>query len=234
MSVQSMTTPEPGTAPEHSPPRRRPPFGLLFILAALGFVIGIFLLGGGDLPVPKQAFTQQITIVAPPPPPPPPPKEEVPEPKEIIEPVEAPIAQPDVEQISDAPSPEPASAEPAGLNRPADVGADSFRLAAGKGGGLFGRGGGSGSWDAFVTTHVRRALRADPRTSTASGYLEVLFSIDAKGRFERAELQSSTGNAALDAAIRDVLSRLPPLSRGRPADVKPLMVTAINIRGARD
>lgn len=214
-------------------PRRRVPLGLLLVLAALGFVIGMFLLGRGELPVPKQAFTQQISIVSPPPPPPPPPKEVVPEPKEIIEPIEEPVAQPDVEEISEAPSPEPASSQPAGLNRPADVGADSFRLAAGKGGGLFGRGGGSGSWDAFVTTHVRRALRADPRTSTASGYLEVLFSIDPKGRFERAELQSSTGDAALDAAIRDVLSRLPPLSRGRPANVKPLMVTAINIRGSQ-
>ncbi len=53
------------------------------------------------------------------------------------------------------------------------------------------------------------------------------------GRFERAELQSSTGNTELDAAIRDVLSSLPPLSRGRPANVKPLMVTGINIRATR-
>jgi TonB family protein len=142
--------------------------------------------------------------------------------------------QEDVREVSDTPSPEPTADMAAGLNRAADIGADSFHLASGKGGGLFGRGGGGGTWDAFVATHVRRALRADPRTSTASGYLEVLFAIDPNGRFERAELQSSTGNKELDAAIRDVLSRLPPLSRGRPANVKPLMVTGINIRATQD
>lgn len=227
-----MTTP--GFSPP-SPPRQRFPVGLLLVVvAAVAFVIGAFVLNRGEPPVPKQYVTQQITMLPPPPPPPPPKEEKLPEPKKIIEPKQEAEVQKDVQEVSETPSPEPQSDQLAGLNRAADIGADSFHLAAGKGGGLFGRGGGGGSWDAFVATHVRRALRADPRTSTASGYLEVLFAIDANGRFERAELQSSTGNKELDAAIRDVLSRLPPLSRGRPANVKPLMVTGINIRATQD
>lgn len=220
-------------SPPNQPPRQPLPLGMLLVLGLVCAAIGLYVLTREDMPEPRRAVTQQITLVQPPPPPPPPPKEEpkVQEPQKIIEPVEEAVVQEDVEQVSEEPSPDPPSLAPAGLNRPADIGSDSFRLAAGKGGGLFGRGGGGGgSWDAFVATHVRRALRADPRTSTASGYLEVLFSIDPKGRFERAELQSSTGDPALDAAIREVLSRLPPLSRGRPADVQPLMVTGINIR----
>lgn len=209
---------------------RQIPVVLLVVIAAVLFLVGWMVLNRADLPVPKQAVTQQITLLSPPPPPPPPPEEKPVEPEKIIKPMDEAVEQQDVQDVSETPSPDPASASPAGLDRPADIGSDSFRLAAGKGGGLFGRGGGSGSWDAFVATHVRRALRADPRTSTAAGYLEVLFAIDPNGRFERAELQSSTGNAELDAAIRDVLSKLPPLSRGRPPGVKPLMVTGINIR----
>lgn len=231
MNASSMAAPD-----FTPPPAKRVPLGFLLTLAAFAFVIGAFVLNRGEPPVQRQNAITQITMMPPAPPPPPPPKEEkLPEPEKIIEPQQEAAVQEDVQDISEAPSPEPATSEPAGLNRPADIGADSFRLAAGRGGGLFGRGGGGGgSWDAFVATHVRRALRADPRTSSASGYLEVLFSIDPNGRFERAELQSSTGNKELDAAIRDVLSRLPPLSRGRPANVKPLMVTGINIRATQD
>ncbi|MFC4313827.1 energy transducer TonB [Steroidobacter flavus] len=231
-----MTTP--GITPNFPvpppPPRRRIPVGLLLVLAGIAFVIGFFVLNRGEPPVPKQYVTQQITVLPPPPPPPPPQEEKLPEPEKIIEPKQEAEVQQDVQEVSETPSPEPSTDLAAGLNRAADIGADSFHLAAGKGGGMFGRGGGGGSWDAFVATHVRRALRADPRTSTASGYLEVLFVIDPNGKFERAELQSSTGNKELDAAIRDVLSRLPALSRGRPANVKPLMVTGINIRATQD
>lgn len=231
MTTSGMTPNFPVPPP---PPRGRTPVGPLLVLAAIAFVVGLIVLTRGEPPVPKQYVTQQITVLPPPPPPPPPQEEKIPEPEKIIEPKQEAVVQEDVQEISETPSPEPTTDMAAGLNRAADIGADSFHLAAGKGGGLFGRGGGGGSWDAFVATHVRRALRADPRTSTASGYLEVLFAIDPNGRFERAELQSSTGNKELDAAIRDVLSRLPPLSRGRPANVKPLMVTGINIRATQD
>lgn len=214
--------------------RRAFPLVLLLAICVLLFLAGVFLLTRGDAPKPRQQIVQQITMIQEEPPPPPPPEEKIVEPKEVLKPIEQAQVQEDVEQVSEDPSPEPATAEPAGLNRPADIGADSFRLAAGKGGGLFGRGGGGGgSWDAFVATHIRKALQNDPRTRSASGYLEVLLSIDAQGRFERAELQSSTGDSELDIAIREVLSALPPLSRGRPPNVSAIAVTGINLRAAQ-
>ncbi|MGH8445816.1 MAG: TonB C-terminal domain-containing protein, partial [Solimonas sp.] len=183
-------------------------------------------------PTPREQLVQQITLVQEEPPPPPPPPQKI-EPREVLKPVERAKPQQDVEHPSEDPSPPTDSLEPAGLDRPADAGADSFHLAAGKGGGFFGRGGGGGgSWDAYVATHIRRALQADPRTRSASGYLEVSLLIASDGRFDRADLQSSTGNAALDAAIRDVLAHLQPLSRSRPAGVPGLVVTGINLRAA--
>lgn len=151
---------------------------------------------------------------------------------EIVEPTEEPTVQEDVAEVSDTPSEEPSpSSEAAGLDRPADAGSDSFRLAAGKGGGLFGRGGGGGgSWGGFVETHIRRALQRDPRTRSAQGFIRVSVAIDDNGRFGNTRLRSTTGDAALDAAIRQVLANLPPLSRGRPPGIQATTVADINMR----
>jgi outer membrane biosynthesis protein TonB len=202
---------------------------------AVLFFVGFILLKRGDTPMQREHQIQQVTMIQEEPPPPPPPEEPEPEEiKEVIEPVETAKVQEDVTSVSEDPSPAEPSSEAAGLDRPADIGSDSFHLAAGGGGGLFGKGeGGGGSWNAFVATHIRKALQRDPRTRSASGYLEVLLSIDMQGRFERAELQSSTGDKTLDEAIREVLSQLPPLSRSRPPSVKPLVVTGINLRSVQ-
>ncbi len=209
---------------------RRFPLALFLSLGVLFFLIGMYILNRGDAPQQRQYVTQQITMLPPPPPPPPPEEEKVIEPKEVVTPTEDAEVQEDVEEVVDNPSPDPSTSQPAGLNRSADIGSDSFGLAAGKGGGLFGRGGAGGSWEAYVATHIRRALQKDERTRIAAGYLEVLLSIAADGSFERAELKTSTGDMDLDTAIREVLSQLPQLSRGRPTGVKPLMVTGINLR----
>lgn len=174
---------------------------------------------------------QSITMITPPPPPPPEPEEKIMEEEpEIVEPSAEPDIQKDVASV-DEPSDAPASSEPAGLDRPADTGSDSFRLAAGGGGGLFGNGGGGGgSWGGFVETHIRRALQRDPRTRTADGYLKVAIVIDPSGRVTGARLLSSTGDAKLDAAVRDVLGKLPPLGRGRPPNVGADTVATINMK----
>ncbi|MES2054828.1 MAG: TonB C-terminal domain-containing protein [Pseudomonadota bacterium] len=186
----------------------------------------------------RERVIQEITLVTPPPPPPPPPEPEekiMEEEQEIVQPTDNPQPQKDVDTPSDAPSDKPAeapSSEAAGLDRPADAGSDSFRLAAGGGGGLFGRGGGGGGggWGEFVETHVRRALQRDPRTRTAQGFLKVAVTIDENGRFTSAMLRSSTGDTKLDLAIRDVLSALPPLSRGRPPKVSGMTFATINMK----
>lgn len=185
----------------------------------------------------RERVIQEITVVTPPPPPPPEEKIMEEEPEIIEPPEDQPEIQKDVEQPSEdpseAPSEAPSTSEPAGLDRPADAGSDSFRLAAGGGGGLFGRGGGGlggGSWGAFVETHIRRALQRDPRTRSAQGFLNVMVDIDGTGRFTGARLRSSTGNAELDAAVRTVLAALPPLGRGLPQNQSGRTYATINMR----
>lgn len=200
------------------------------LLAAVGLGIWFWPSAG---PVTPERFIQEITLVEPPPPPPPEPEEPIMEEEpEIIEPTEEPQVQEDVSQPSETPSEAPAtSSEAAGLDRPADAGSDSFRLAAGQGGGLFGRGGGGGgSWGGYVETHIRRALQRDPRTRSAQGFIRVSVVIDDNGRFGSARLRSSTGDAELDAAVRQVLANLSPLGRGRPPGVQPTTVADINMR----
>lgn len=201
----------------------------------LAAVVAGFLFWPSEQGPRMERFVQEITIVQPPPPPPPPEPEEpiMEEEPEIIEPADEPQVQEDVQQVADTPSDAPAtSSEAAGLDRPADAGSDSFRLAAGGGGGLFGRGGGGGggTWGAYVETHIRRALQRDPRTRSADGFVRVSVNIDDQGRIGSARLRSSTGDTQLDAAIRDVLSKLPPLTRGRPTGVQSVTVADINMR----
>lgn len=207
----------------------------LALLAAAGLLI--WYLWPTGAPIGRERVIQEITVVTPPPPPPPEEKimEEEPE---IVEPTEQePEIQKDVEQPSEdpseAPSEAPSTSEPAGLDKPADAGSDSFRLAAGGGGGLFGRGGGGGgggSWGAYVETHIRRALQRDPKTRSASGFLNVMVDIDGTGRFTGARLRSSTGNGELDEAIRRVLAGLPPLGRTLPANQDGRTYATINMR----
>lgn len=218
--------------------RRRflPAMTVVAVLAALALLVWFTWPSGGGAQ--RERVIQEITLVTPPPPPPPPEPEEkiMEEEQEIIEPTENPKPQQDVDTPTEAPSDAPAeapSSEAAGLDRPADAGSDSYRLSAGGGGGLFGRGGGGGGgggWGQFVETHVRRALQRDPRTRTAQGFLKIAVTIDENGRFTSAALRSSTGDQKLDLAIRDVLTALPPLSRGRPPKVSGLTFATINMK----
>jgi periplasmic protein TonB len=120
----------------------------------------------------------------------------------------------------------------AGLDRDADAGSDSYHLGAGKGGGLFGRGGSDGGWGALVAAHITVALQRDERTRNARGLMRVTMDIDAAGHFSNTLLLAGTGNTALDAAIRDVLSHLPPLGRSRPAGISNTTQLSINLKRA--
>jgi protein TonB len=210
-------------------------FGLALLLLLL---LAWYLSQGGSTPQ-RERVVQQISIVQPPPPPPPPPEPEekiMEEEPEIVEPTDAPEkpAEKPAEQPSEAPAEPTPSTQAAGLDRPADAGSDSFRLAAGGGGGFFGRGGGGGGggggWGRSVEAHIERALQRDSRTRVARGFVRVRVNIDADGRFVGAALQSTTGNATLDAAIRDVLGGLPPLGRRRPPDQNGLTNATINMK----
>ncbi|WP_052134837.1 energy transducer TonB family protein [Sphingomonas sp. 37zxx] len=212
---------------------------ILLVLAALLILALVSLWPAGDGRVQRERVVQEITVLQPPPPPVPPEPEEkiMEEEPEIIEPTDDPrISEEPVEQPSDTPSEAPSeqpSSEAAGLDRPADAGSDSFRLAAGKGGGLFGRGGGGGGgigWGQYVEGHIQRALQRDARTRAARGSVRVTVNIDPGGRFVGAALRSSTGDAQLDSAIRAVLSSLPPLGRSRPTGQEGTTHATINLK----
>ncbi len=204
---------------------------VLTLCAAVSLAI---LLWPRPVPVPKTDRVVQIVQVEPQPMPER--AEPEPEPEEVKE---EPVVKPDPvvpvelnKTVAEKPSATPAtvpdqlppsqSTQQGGLNRLADAGSDSFRLSAGQGGGLFGRGGaggGGGDWEAAIALHITRALQRDQRTRAARGSLAVSVAIEADGHFGSARLRSSTGDASLDAAIRDVLNRLSPMNRPRPAGV---------------
>lgn len=204
------------------------------VLAALIGVAAVWLLSGKSAPQTERVI-QEIAIATPPPPPPEPPK---PEEKVIEEEQVKPVEQPNPTPSPTPPSPTPSDAPPspsteaAGLDRLADAGSDSFNLGSGKGGGLFGRGGGGGGgdWDMAVNLHITRALQRDPRTRSAQGSLKVAVTMDAQGRFTSARLLSSTGDAELDKNIADVLSKLPPMGKPKPAGAASSFTRIINLK----
>lgn len=216
--------------------RARQALAILVSIALLGLLAWLIWPDGEGAPN-TERFVTEIAMLEPPPPPEPEPDEPImEEEEEIVEPDEAPPSETPSEQPSETPQDapaEPASNQLAGLDRPADAGSDNFRLAAGGGGGLFGRGtggGGGGQWGAYVEGHIRRALMRDPRTRVAKGSLSVRVIIAEDGRFTGARLHSSTGDAELDAAVRRVLENLPRLGVRRPQNRPPETFALIDMK----
>src|SRR5262249_6813970 len=103
---------------------------------------------------------------------------------------------------------------------------DMFNLGGKPGGrGLLGGGGGSrwGSYSTMVLTQIGEAFRQNPKTRYANGNMPLLWIwSDPNGRIKRVQLASSTGDAQLDAAMREVLGglvlRVPP-PKGMPMPI---------------
>ena len=132
---------------------------------------------------------------APPPPPPPPPPPETMKEEEMIKQEE------DKEE-----EPDPTPAIVTALKGPANGG---LQIAQQKGRGFFDKrpDNGKTKWGwyaAQVQTSITDALRKNPRTRKANVRIDMRIWADpATGRVTRATLGSSTGDSALDAAIRD-------------------------------
>jgi protein TonB len=176
-----------------------------------------------------------VVVTVPPPPPPPPPV--------VPPPPPPPMEQKMIEQapIENEPKPEAKADEPP----PADLATgikgdgppDGFGLS-GRGGSGGSGGAGSGSaqarsrWGWYagqVQSRISQAVREHRTTRAANLRAEVKVWADATGRITRANLVTSTGDAALDAALRDEvlaglqLSEPPP--QGMPMPIT-LRVTA--------
>jgi protein TonB len=206
------------------------------LLAIAGFVgVAIFFLRGhDDMPPPRLVRELTVVNIVPPPPPPPPPPQSMLEQKMIEQPkmaepefkeekpVETPKDEPSKEARTDLPPEKPGLDAPVGPN-------GSFP----KGGGGGGGGGGGSRWGwyaSIVQVQIEAALRANSRTRNATMQVQIRLWADGSGRVNRIQLVSSTGDAELDAVIRNevfgnIVLREPP-----PKDMPMPMVTRVTAR----
>jgi outer membrane biosynthesis protein TonB len=179
--------------------------------------------GNGPSPKPPELTMVSIKPPLPPPPPPPPPEQKLEEEKpETVLPEEAP---PEVTLPDEPPQ--------LGTNIKGDGPPDGYGL------GSKGNGGGNGSggigasarsrWTAYAgqaRSRIIEALRSNRKTRQANLEISIQVWPDESGRITRARLISSTGDASLDAALRDeVLTGLrlqapPPPEMPRPVTFK--------------
>lgn len=229
-------TPKPPAAPK--PGKQRLVIGILLAVVLLGGVVS-FLTSGGKSPRTVARKSEIVTITLPPPPPPPlpkveppPPKEEPPDKEEMVE--QEPV--PDDEPPPDNAPPE-APSEDLGTgiagNGP-DIGLGSGNGNGGKIGGTGRKGGGSkyGWYAAKVQTSIAEAMRRHPSTKNASMTLQVRVWPDANGRIIRAQLVGTSGNAAVDQAIKDQILTGLQLPQAPPADMPTPIVLRLTARKA--
>ncbi|WP_346656103.1 TonB C-terminal domain-containing protein [Bradyrhizobium sp. dw_78] len=201
---------------------------------------GVYLLmGHDDMPPPRQV--RELTIVNIVPPPPPPPPQKLPEQKMIEQPKMAeqefkedkPLEKPKDEPVKDAKNNEPPG--PLSLDAKAVGPGDLFNLGGKPGGNPYGGGGGGsrfGWYASIVQSQIEAALRANSRTRNAVMQVQVRLWADGTGHVSRVQLVSSTGDAELDAVIRnDVLGGL-MLREPPPKDMPMPLVARLTARRA--
>jgi outer membrane biosynthesis protein TonB len=185
---------------------------------------------------------RELTIVniIPPPSPPPPPPQQMPEPKMVEQPKmaepeikqEKPVEKPNEEPPKDTKNEEPPG--PLSLDAKAVGPADLFNLGSKPGGSPYGGGGGGGSrwgWYAsIVQAQIEAALRANPRTRNAVLQVQIRLWADGTGHVNRVQLASSTGDAELDAIIRNEVLGSLTLREPPPKDMPMPMVTRVTAR----
>ena len=184
--------------------------GLLIVagVLVLALVVYFFPKPGPSAPVKKAERIVSVTL--PPPPPkvvPPPPVK--PPPPEKMEKETAPTEAPKVQKAPPKADNPPASLATGIKGDGPGMGLASSGNGIGGGNSIGGKSGdGNGSkfgWYAGqIQSKVTQAMQRNPKTQKASiARLEVKIWPDGTGRVTRAELASSTGDAAVDAAIRD-------------------------------
>ena len=219
--------------PPFPPPAKKPGKHRLFI----GLMLAVVLLGGiisfltsGGKSTRKAAPRQEIVTVTlrtsmPPP------KEELPKDEEMVE--QAPVPDDEPPPADTPPEAPPSEVLGTGIagNGP-DMGLGSGTGGGNRIGGSGRKGGGSkfGWYAAKVQTAIADALRKHPSTRNASMTLQVRVWPDANGRITRAQLVGSSGNSAVDQAIKNqVLSGL-QLPLAPPADMPTPIVLRITAR----
>jgi protein TonB len=225
-----------------SPVVRKAPRGKRGIIAVLlavvlaGGVISMFRSGSQE---PKRVAKkdQIITIQLPPPAPPPPPPTVIPPPPPPDKQEEM-VKQEPVKEDEKPPDNKPPDAPPPLDLGPGVAGGTGPSLGGPGGGGngqIGGTGrGGSGSrfgwYAAKVQSSIKEALQHNSATRSATMNLTVRIWPDSTGRITRAELIGTTGNAAVDQALRNQILTGLQLPQAPPADMPTPIVMRIEAR----
>ena len=178
-------------------------FGLVLLL---GTGVGLMAWKWGKVSPPHKPEEIAVRLLPPPPLPPPPPQpppkiQPPPEPKMVEQPkVEKPEPKPKVEAKLDRP---PGPPGPKASGPPSDEGIGGSGSGDGGIGGT-GTGGSKYGWYAAqVQERVADALRQNSKTRGVSLRLKVRIWSDSTGRIIRAEVSGSSGDAAVDIAIKN-------------------------------
>lgn len=208
------------------PNKQRLYIGILLAIVLLGGVVS-FLTSGvkGKKTVARKSEYVFVNPVPPPPPPPPPPKLEPPPPREEPPQQDEMVEQEPVPDDEPPPEDSPPEAPPSddlstGIagNGP-DMGLSGGNGNGGRIGGTGRKGGGSkyGWYAAKVQSSIADALRRHPSTRNAKMVLQVRVWPDANGLITRAQLVGSSGNAAVDQAIKNQILTGLQLPQAPPA-----------------
>ena len=160
-------------------------------------ILAIRIIARAAGPPPKQ--TSLVLVSLPPPPPPPPvqtPPPETVRDEQTFQPEEKPEEEP----------PKPPDQPPIGTNIKGDGSSNAFNLGNSKGTGFGDQSTKStrfGWYAGQVQSRISEALRNNSKTRAAELSIQARIWPDATGRIIRVRLSGSTGDAALDAALRD-------------------------------
>jgi protein TonB len=197
----------------------------------LGAGIALFVLSGKSSP-PRKPPEIMVQLLPPPPPPtpppPPPPPPKIPPPPKAVEQPPIKPNEPKPKDIAKAPEKAPGPPGPKASGPPSD---DGIGGAGGTGGDGSGDGGGSrfGWYGSKIQDAVHQALDQNTTTRRASvRHLKVRIWIDSTGCISRAALVGTSGDAAVDQALKDQALTGLRLSEPPPSDMPMPVVMSID------
>ncbi len=207
-----------------------------------GFVVGIGVVGllvfsivvGNLAKGSKSAPSHmpEVVMIRPLPPPPPPPPKLPDPPKEVVEKM---VEQTPIDSPEPKPDDAPKDPSPALTTNLTGSGSDGFGLSRGNGMGYGGDGAARRARSRFgwfageVQKSIQDALSRNPLTKEAQFGNRVRIWADASGRVVRVKLQGTTGDPAVDQAIRDALTGL-QLQDAPPRDMPMPIVMRVDAR----
>lgn len=209
--------------------------------ATLLFVLGYWVLG--SLSKPSKAARpkpQQIAVLRQQPPPPPPKPQEKPKEPELKK---EEVKLPDPEPEPKAADAEPPPAQDLGIDAQGGAGSDGFGLQGRPGGRdittIGGTGDGTGLgraqyafYGGLVQSHLQEALGRDRRLRSVDYRATVRVWFAADGRIQRVELVDGSGDATVDAALRQTIAEAAPMKQPPPPEMPQPVRLQVTSRGA--